>query len=63
MTDAAFCALPTAPPASADRTWQAPGARARHDLLRRTGSAPYAGHARHVGAQDVPDAPDTPFPS
>ena len=48
MTDAAFCALPTAPPASADRTWQAPGAQARHALLRRTRSVAL------VGASDNP---------
>ena len=48
MTDSAFCALPTAPPASADRTWQAPGAQARHDLLRRTRTVAI------VGASDNP---------
>ncbi|MDZ8202549.1 CoA-binding protein [Microbacterium sp. SSW1-59] len=48
MTDAAFCALPTAPSTVAERTWQGPGAQERHDILRRTRSVAI------VGASDNP---------
>ena len=48
MTDAASCALPTAPPAVGDRTWRGPDARERHDILRRTRSVAI------VGASDNP---------